>query len=75
MDDIDVCYQHIGGIPWTDRMRELRVGSYRGVYPRGGVSNLPHFLKVGGLKDWLFQLICGAWIVRRIGLYAKSGDK
>jgi len=29
----------------------------------------PTFLKVGlsgGLKEWLFQLICGAWIIRQL---------
>jgi len=34
--------------------------------PGGLGEQSPTFLKVGGLKDWLFQLICGAWIVRRI---------
>ena len=23
---------------------------------------------MGGLKDWLFQLICGAWIVRKAAI-------
>ena len=35
--------------------------------PGGLGEQSPTFLKVGGgLKDWLFQLIFGAWIVRRI---------
>ena len=38
----------------------------RGVYLRGLGEQSPTFSKVGGLKDWLFQLTCDAWIVRRI---------
>ena len=35
--------------------------------PGGLGEQSPTFLKVGGgLKDWLFQLIRGTWIVRRI---------
>jgi len=31
-------------------------------------GRLSHIFKNGGLKDWLFQLICGAWIVRRMAI-------
>ena len=35
--------------------------------PGGLGQQSPTFLKVGGgLKDWLFQLICDAWIIRRL---------
>ena len=42
----------------------------RGVYPGGGRA-ISHIFKSGGLKDWLFKLIRGAWIVIRIGLREK----
>ena len=39
----------------------------QGFPSQGGVGRaISHICKSGGLKDWLFQLICGAWIVRRI---------
>ena len=42
------------------------IATIRGVYPRGVGRVISHIFKSGGLQDWLFQPICGAWLVRRI---------
>ena len=55
---------------WNENGNEVMGMGTGASIPWGGLEEQsPTFLKVGlsgGLKEWLFQLICGAWIIRQL---------